>query len=67
MGLFEDQLGDLDDLLEKLGAPDAAARRVALAELADLGDNTAVPSIVAALKDDDAGVREDRGACARRL
>ena len=48
----------LGALLDRLASGDAASRKVALAELADLGDLAAVPEIVGCLSHSDPGLRE---------
>lgn len=60
MRLFDDDQIDLDDLVEKVGAGDAEVRRVAVMDLGDSSENAALPHLLGALQDADAGVRRQR-------
>src|SRR4051812_31721948 len=64
MSIFDADDNDLEELAERLTDSDPKARRVVVMQLADTGDTGAVPLVVQALKDEDAGVRE---AAARAL
>ena len=61
--LFE-AYSDLDDLVEQLASDDPGERRVAVMELADLGDPAVIPILRGVVTDPDAGVRSQ---CAKAL